>query len=159
MARRDLTTFVIPLCQRLAAEMDFEFVDAELVKEGPGHYLRIYLDKEGGFTLDDCERYHRAVQPRLENVEYDFLEVSSPGVDRPLTTERDYEKALNTLIEIKLYKPLDGAKAYQGTLVAYDKDTLRIETEAGERVFTRREAALVRPVIVFEDEDEGENLP
>ena len=84
MPQRDLHGFVAPLCEKLAAEMGYELVDAELVKEGPGRYLRIYLDKAGGITLDDCERFHRAVQPRVEQVDYDFLEVCSPGLDLSL---------------------------------------------------------------------------
>lgn len=156
MARRDIQSFVIPLCRKMADEMGYEFINAELVKEGPGHYLRIYLDKDGGFTLDDCERFHRAVQPKLEVVEYDFLEVSSPGVDRPLTTERDFARAVGSEIEIRLYKPQDGAKIYQGKLQAYDENSVRILTAGGERSFLRREAALVKPVIVFEDEGESD---
>ncbi len=157
MARGDLKTFVVPLCEKMAAEMGFELIDAELVKENTGYYLRIYLDKEGGFTLDDCERFHRAVQPRLEKVAYDFLEVSSPGVDRPLSADRDFERAIGTEIEIKLYKPLDGIKQLTGALIAFDKETIRISTPAGEKALIRKDVALVKPVIVFDDdEDEGE---
>jgi len=156
MARGTLSTFVIPLCEMLAAEMGFELIDAELVKESSGHYLRIYLDKEGGFTLDDCERFHRAVQPRLEKVAYDFLEVSSPGVDRPLTTDRDFAKSIGKEIEVKLYKPLSGTKIYQGTLTGFSGEEFRVMTPAGESVFQRKDAALIKPVIVFDEEDEGE---
>ncbi len=154
MAKQDLHNYVIPLSQRLAAEMGYEWIDAELVKEGPGRYLRVYVDKEGGISLDDCERYHRAIQPKLEAVEYDFLEVSSPGVDRPLKNDRDFERAMGTEIEVRLYKPLDGAKAFQGTLTQFDGNEFQIQTPSGERVFSRRDTALIKPVLVFEDEEE-----
>lgn len=157
MAQKDVRGFVAPLSRRLAEEMGFEFVDAELVKEGPGRYLRIYLDKEGGFTLDDCEKFHRAIQPKVEAVDYDFLEVSSPGVDRPLKTDVDFARAMDSEIEVKLYKPLDGRKVYEGTLTAFDEGSLTIETIEGSRTIARRDAAQVKPVIHFEDdEDEGE---
>lgn len=161
MAQKDVQGYVRPLALRLADEMGFEFVDAELVKEGPGRYLRIYLDKDGGFTLDDCERFHRAIQPRLEQVDYDFLEVSSPGVDRPLKTDRDLEKGLGTEVEVRLYKAVDGKKAFQGVLAAYDAEALTVRTPDGERTFPRRDTALVKPVIHFDDDetDEGEGMP
>ena len=84
MAKAELTTVVEPRCQRLADEQGLELVDVSLDKEPTGKYLRIYIDKPEGISLDDCERYHRAIQPQLESYDYDFLEVSSPGVDRRL---------------------------------------------------------------------------
>ncbi|MDL2318288.1 ribosome maturation factor RimP [Eubacteriales bacterium OttesenSCG-928-A19] len=159
MAQRDIRGFVMPLSQKLADDMGYELVDAELVKEGPGRYLRIYLDKEGGFTLDDCERFHRAIQPKLEAVDYDFLEVSSPGLDRPLKTPRDFDRAIGQEIEAKLYKPVENRKAFAGILLAYDDETIRLETQAGERTLPRKAIAQVKPVLHFEeDEDEGADI-
>ena len=100
MPRREIQTAVLPICQQQADEMHFELVDAELVKEGPGRYLRIYIDRPGGITLDELEAYHRAVQPRLEKIEYDFLEVCSPGLDRPLKKDRDFARALGTKLSL-----------------------------------------------------------
>ena len=156
MAQRDIRSFVIPLGRKLADEMGYEMVDAELVKEGPGRYLRIYVDKEGGFTLDDCERFHRAIQPKLEAVDYDFLEVSSPGIDRPLKEDRDYERALGGEVEVRFYKPVDGSKVHQGILSGYDEETLRLLTQSGEKTFVRKETAQVKPVIHFEDDEDEE---
>ncbi|MDR0896885.1 MAG: ribosome maturation factor RimP [Oscillospiraceae bacterium] len=153
MPQTDIQTFVMPLCRKMAEEMGFELVDAELVKEGPGRYLRIYLDKPGGFTLDDCERFHRAVQPRLEKVDYDFLEVSSPGADRPLKTEQDFARAMGKPIEVRLYRPLDGQKSFEGALAAFDGETLTLKTEAGARALPRKAIALVKPVLVFDEAD------
>lgn len=156
MAQKDVRSFVIPLGRSLAEQMGFEWIDAELVKEGPGRYLRIYLDIEGGITLDDCERFHRTIQPKLEDVDYDFLEVSSPGIDRPLKTERDYEKALGTEVEVKLYRALSGRKAYTGTLSGYDEDALVLDTPSEGMTIARKDIALVRPVVHFEEDDEDE---
>ena len=94
MPQKEIQTIVTPLCQRLADKMNYELVDAELVKEGPGRCLRIYIDRPGGISLDELEAYHREIQPQLERVDYDFLEVCSPGLDRPLKKERDFERAL-----------------------------------------------------------------
>jgi ribosome maturation factor RimP len=153
MPQTDIQAFVMPLCRQMAQEMGYELVDAELVKEGPGRYLRIYLDKPGGFTLDDCERFHRAVQPRLEKVDYDFLEVSSPGADRPLKTEQDFARAMGKPIEVRLYRPLDGQKSFQGALTAFDAQALTLQTEAGARTLLRKAVALVKPVLVFDEAD------
>ena len=80
MPKAELTTVVTPRCQALADRMNLELVDVCLDKEGAGKYLRIYIDKPEGISLDDCEAYHRAIQPQLEQYDYDFLEVSSPGI-------------------------------------------------------------------------------
>lgn len=157
MAYKDEQRLKIPLLTRIAMEMGYDLVDVELVKEGPGKYLRIYIDKESGFTLDDCEAYHRRVQPELESIAYDFLEVSSPGVDRPLKTEKDYARALQTEVEVRLYKPIEGQKIVQGLLCGWDEHMVRIKTEKGEREIPRKAAALIRPVIHFDEDEVEEN--
>ena len=96
MPKAELTTVVTPRCQALADRMNLELVDVCLDKEGAGKYLRIYIDKPEGISLDDCEAYHRAIQPQLEQYDYDFLEVSSPGVDRPLKKDRDFDRAIGS---------------------------------------------------------------
>ena len=120
MPKAELTTFVTPKCQALAQRMGLELVDVCLDKESAGKYLRIYLDKPEGLSLDDCESYHRAIQPQLEQYDYDFLEVSSPGVDRPLKTPRDYERHLGDEVEVKLFKAVNGQKVYTGILAGLD---------------------------------------
>ena len=127
MPQKEIQTIVTPLCQRLADKMNYELVDAELVKEGPGRYLRIYIDRPGGISLDELEAYHREIQPQLERVDYDFLEVCSPGLDRPLKKERDFERALGQKVEVRLFKPLDGKKLFEGALRAWNAETVTIE--------------------------------
>ena len=106
------------IAEQVAREQALELVEVTLQKLPQGKTLCVYIDKPGGVTLDDCERFHKAIQPMLETVDYDFLEVSSPGVDRPVKTLRDFEKNQNALVEVKLFAPLDGAKTYTGTLHA-----------------------------------------
>lgn len=131
----------------------FELVDVEYVKEGRDYYLRVYIDKEGGININDCEIVSRALEERLD--EEDFisdayiLEVSSPGLTRPLKKERDYERNLGKLIEIRLYKPKNKQKEFVGALKSYDESTVTIETEGEEIVFEKKEISLIRQYYKF----------
>ena len=147
MARSELSAVVEPKCQRLADSLGFELVDVSLDKEGAGKYLRIYIDKPEGITLDDCERYHRAIAPQVEDFDYDFLEVSSPGVDRPLKKDRDFERALGSEVEVKLFKAIDGQKLITGVLTDYSAAEVALEVAGAEVRIPRKAAALIRPVV------------
>ncbi len=144
--KQSLISMITPALEKLALSQNLEFCDAALEKEPAGYYLRIYLDKEGGLTLNDCERYHRAVQPMLEKYEYDFLEVCSPGIDRPVKSKRDVEKALGLPVEVRLYKPLEGQKCFQGVLKQMDEETVALSAPGGELSFPRTSVALVKLV-------------
>ncbi len=137
---------ITEICEKTARKFDYELCDAAMEKEPTGRYLRIYIDKEGGITLDDCEKYHRAVQPSLESFDYDFLEVCSPGIDRPLKTKRDIEKSLGMLVEARLYKPLDGRKSIQGLLKEMDDDHVLLAEGEKETDLPRKAVAQVRLV-------------
>lgn len=150
MPKAELTVVVEPKCQRLADELGFELVDVCLDKEGAGKYLRIYIDRPEGISLDDCERYHRAIQPQLESYDYDFLEVSSPGVDRPLKKDRDFERAIGSEVEVKLFKAMDGQKVITGALAGLENGEIVLDTPAGEKRIPRKQAALVKPVVDME---------
>lgn len=156
MAKAELTTVVEPLCRQLAEQMAYELVDVCLDKETTGKYLRIYIDKPDGITLDDCEVYHRAIQPKLENYDYDFLEVSSPGIDRPLKKDRDFERAVGEEIEIHLFKAMDGRKTLQGHLIGLVDGEIVIDTPEGEKRIARKAAALVKPIVDMEGVEEME---
>jgi ribosome maturation factor RimP len=141
------------IAARVAVEQSLELVEVTLQKMPQGKTLCIYVDCPGGIKLDECERFHKAVQPLLEAVDYDYLEVSSPGVDRPIQTQRDFEKNRGALVEIKLFAPLDGAKIFEGTLCAMDDAQVTLALSGGtEKTFPRKAVAMIRPVIVFEDE-------
>lgn len=154
MAKADWTAAVAPKCEKIAAQMGFELVDICLDREPAGKYLRIYIDKPEGISLDDCEAYHKAVRPLMEKVDYDFMEVSSPGLDRPLKKDRDFERALGSEIEIRLYKALDGAKVLTGILAGLEAGNILLETAAGLRQIPRKAAAQVRPVVDMEGIEE-----
>jgi len=142
------------IAARVAQEQALELVEVTLQKEPQGKTLCIYIDKADGVTLDDCEHYHKAVQPLLEAVDYDFLEVSSPGVDRPIKNLRDFEKNRGARVEVKLFAPVDGSKTYEGNLIAMDEASVTISLQEGmDRTFPRKAVALMKPVIIFTDEE------
>ena len=147
MPKAELTVVVEPKCKALADRLGYELVDVCLDKESTGKYLRIYIDKEEGISLDDCEIYHRAIQPQLESYDYDFLEISSPGVDRPLKKDRDFERALGMEVELRLFKAVDGQKEFSGELVGYDKDNVTLLIAGEEKTFARKAASLIKPIV------------
>lgn len=137
---------------RLAEELGYEWIDLELVKEPAGRFLRFYIDKEGGISLDDVEAFHRRIQPHAENIDYDYMEVSSPGIDRPLKKPRDFERAQGKEIEVKLYKPMDGAKLFTGVLIGLEDGRIVIDDAGERREFDQKAVALARCVLNV-DED------
>ncbi len=135
-------------------ELHFELVDVEYVKEGGTWYLRAYIDKEGGITVDDCEAVSRRISDLLD--EEDFIkdsyifEVSSPGLGRPLKKEKDYRRSMGKELEIRTYRPINREKEFYGILTAYDADTVTIETEDGTPLtFQKGEIALIRLAFDF----------
>jgi len=148
------------IAQRIASEMNVELVDVELVKEPTGHFLRFYIDKPEGIALNELEAYHRRILPLVERVEYDYMEVSSPGADRPLKTERDFERARGLAVELKTYRPVNGAKRFTGELVGLEDGEVVIADESGETLrFAQRDVAMVRPLIEFDEEDLQDDAP
>ena len=132
----------------------FELVDVEYVREGGSWYLRAYVDKEGGITVDDCEIVSRAFSDRLD--ENDFiedayiLEVSSPGLGRPLKKEKDYRRSMGKELEIRTYRAVDRCREFYGVLTAYDEDSVTIEEEDGTlRTFAKTDIALIRLAFDF----------
>ena len=138
------------LALKQAADMGYELVEAAIEKEGAGNYLRFYIDKEGGITLDDCEKFHMEIQSKVEQFEYDFLEVCSPGLDRPIKTQRDAQKAAGKQVEIKLYKPRDGKKVLSGIFTLLDEEGYHLMQGSQEVVIPSKEVALARPTLDFE---------
>lgn len=153
MAKKNPTiTGVMPKLTALAESLSLEFVGAEFVKRSEGIYLNILIDKEGGLNLDDCERFHRACVPLVEHIDYDFLECSSPGIDRPLSTERDFAKNIGKPVEVRLFTKQDGKKAFIGTLLSFENGKLTIEENGKKYEFLQSATALVRPYIDYEAE-------
>ena len=137
------------LIQPLIDANNFELVDVEFVKEGSDWYLRVYIDKDGGITVDDCELISRAFNEILDREDYIseqyIFEVSSPGLMRPLNKEKDYKRSVGKLIDIKLYKPVDKCKEFTGVLDSYDKDTVTIKMDDDtQKTFDRSNLAMIR---------------
>ena len=156
MAQSDLTRVVEPACRQLAEQQQVELVDVELAREGASRYLRIYIDKPDGITLSDCETYHRAVMPLVERVDYDFLEVCSPGIDRPLKKQKDYDAHVGDPVEVHLYRPVDKCRRFEGELLGLFGDQVKLRIGEEERSFALREISLCKPVIVITEEDLGD---
>ena len=131
----------------------FELVDVEYVKEAGNWYLRGYIDKPGGITVNDCETVSRAFSDRLD--EDDFIEdsyimeISSPGLDRPLKKEKDFARSIGKLVEIRTYRPIEKQKEFCGELTAYDNNSVTIDEEGTPRTFDKKDIALVRLAIDF----------
>ena len=154
MKREDYEKRTEELLTPIAQEGGYEIVDVEYVREGGNRFLRAYVDKPGGITVDDCEAVSRVLSDRLD--EEDFieesyiLEVSSPGLGRPLKKEKDYIRNMGQLIAIRTYRPIDKQKEFLGVLKAYDDDTVTIEEEDGsQRVFERSMIALIRQAVIW----------
>lgn len=141
---------ILPIIER----MNFELVDVEYVKEGGTWYLRAYIDKEGGITVNDCEAVAREMNEILDRedfVEDSYVfEVSSPGLGRPLKKEKDYVRSMGKEVEIRTYRAINREKEFYGTLAAYDDATVTIEQEDGEKLtFEKSDIALIRLAFDF----------
>ena len=151
------------LLEPIVKEHDFELVDVEYVKEGSDYILRAYIDKPGGITIDDCEVISRALSDKLDAEDFIgeayILEVSSPGLGRPLKKDKDFARHLEDDVEVRLYKPfpkdyevagLAGVKEFEGILKAFDEKSVTIEVDEGESCKVgRSEIALIRQAFDF----------
>lgn len=140
---------ILPILERL----EFELVDVEYVKEGSIYYLRAYIDKEGGITVNDCEVVAREMNELLDKEDfipdsYTF-EVSSPGLGRPLKKEKDYVRNMGKEVEIRTYRAINRNKEFYGLLIAYDKDSVTIDADGEILRFEKADIALIRQAVHF----------
>lgn len=117
----------------IVTEIGLELVDIEYVKEGKNWFLRVYIDKDNGVDIEECGIVSERLSEKLDAMDpiphnY-FLEVSSPGAERPLKKEKDYQRAIGKNVFIKTYEPIDGEKAFEGVLTAFDGETVTIEVK------------------------------
>lgn len=131
MPKERVTDIVERLARPIVEAENLELVDVEFKKEGQDYFLRIFIDKPEGVDIDDCSRVSEQISEQLDIVDpisnaY-FLEVSSPGAERPLKKPADFQRAIGLPVLITLYEPLDGKKAFEGHLVSYDEVTLELE--------------------------------
>lgn len=154
MAKKSIESTVTGYLEPIALEYKYEIVDVEYIKEGSTWFLRIYIDKPGGITVDDCEKASRALEIVLDEKDpikapY-ILEVSSPGLDRPLKKEADFKRAEGKLIDIKLFKPIDNTKEFQGELQGLIDGNVTIVTSEDEILsFPLKDIAITRLAIIF----------
>lgn len=131
----------------------FELVDVEYVKEGGSFYLRAYVDKPGGITVDDCETVSREFSDKLDEADFIdesyIMEVSSPGLGRPLKKEKDFKRSMGEEVEIRTYRPINREKEFYGILTAYDENSVTIDCEGEEKIFQKADIALIRLAFDF----------
>ena len=145
---------VTALAQPICDELELFLWDVRFEKEGATWYLKVLIDKDGGVTMEDCENFTRPFNKILDEADpikqnY-YLEVSSPGMDRPLLKDKDFERFMGSEIEIKLYKAMDGKKFYTGKLTGYGNGTVTITDEKGKEISLQRsDAAKINLAVVF----------
>ena len=141
------------LLMPLMKENSFELVDVEYVKEAGTWYLRAYLDKEGGINIDDCELISRALSDKLDELDFIeeayILEVSSPGLGRPLKKDKDLKRSLGEEVEVRTYRAIEKQKEFTGVLKDFDEESITIEIEEKEISFARKDIALIRLAFDF----------
>lgn len=141
------------ICEEVCDELGYELVDVEYVKEKSDYYLRIFIHKQGGVSLDDCQLMSESLSSVLDEKDIIdnpyYLEVSSPGLDRPLKTDRDLERNIGKEIEVSLYKAINNQKTFEGQLLSYDKDTIVIESLDGKKQIDRKDISIIRLTIKF----------
>ena len=157
MTKKQIEATCEELVLPIVEENGFELVDVEYVKEGSNYYLRVYADKPDGITIDDCVLVSRALNPKLDAYEKEFkdayiLEVSSPGLLRPLKKDKDFARNLGKMVEIKLFKPLAGSKVkeFEAELKEFDDKNITVIMEDDEEVqIERSNLALIRLAFEF----------
>ncbi|MDB0440712.1 ribosome maturation factor RimP [Clostridioides difficile] len=152
--KKDLEVAIEEIVTKITDEHGFEMVDVEYVKEAGEYYLRVYIDKEEGISLNECELVSRELSPILDEKdpikENYFLEVSSPGLDRALKKDRDFVRYQGRDVDLKLYKPLNGCKQFEGELVGLTEDNnIKVIINGEEMEFNRKDVAIVRLAIKF----------
>ena len=134
-----------------ARKLGFDLVDAEYKKEGQQMFLRLFIDKKGGISIDDCETFSKLIDPILDerlHHDADVFEVSSPGLTRALKKDKEFSRCIGRPVDIKLYKQVDGSKEYTGNLSAFTEDTLSIDCEGTTLTFERQNISSVRLAFV-----------
>ncbi len=155
MNNKEIVSKVTELTNEVISGTDIEIYDVEFVKEGPRYFLRIFIDKENGVFIEDCEKVSRAVDILIDEADFIkpayILEVSSPGADRALKKDEDYIKYAGKIVDLKLYKALNGSKEFQGELIGLDEEKkyIKLIIDEEEKAFDRAEVAICRLAVIF----------
>ncbi|MCM1082535.1 MAG: ribosome maturation factor RimP [Clostridium sp.] len=156
MKKTEIEQHCTELVTPIIKDGDFELVDVEYVKEGADFYLRVYADKPGGITIDDCVLISRALEERLDAEDkikdaY-ILEVSSPGLTRPLKKEKDFARSIGKLVDVKLYRQVNNSKELTGVLMAYNEEEVQLMLDHAdaheELTINRKDISMIRLAFV-----------
>lgn len=152
MKKTEIEQYCTELVMPIIEENNFELYDVEYVKEGSDYYLRVYVDKEGGINIDDCVLVSRALEVKLDETDkikdaY-ILEVSSPGLTRPLKKEKDFKKSVGKQVEVKLYKPYDKVKEFVGVLESYTDEAVTLLVDDKKMIINRNDISMIRLAFV-----------
>lgn len=151
--KKGIQSMVEEMLSPFLRDNGFELVDVEYVKEGSNRFLRVFVDKEGGIDIDECGRVSEYLSSKLDETdpisEAYFLEVSSPGAERPLKKPEDFERAIGKHVLITTYEPLDGLKEFEGTLESYDGVTISVRMARKTYAIPVEKAAGARLAILF----------
>ena len=130
---KSIVSLVTPIANSVAEELGYIVWDIDYVKEGTEWFLRIDIDKEGGVGIDDCEKYSRAIDPKLDEanpIEDAYnLQISSPGLERVIKNDFHLERCIGEMVCVRLYAPIDGFKEYIGKLVSYTEETVTVNVD------------------------------
>ena len=136
MGRKNVVKIIEEHCKPIVEELGYDLVDLEYVKENGNYFLRFYIGKPEGITIDDCQKISEIVGEKLDEIdpieESYYLEVSSPGLDRPLKTDRDLKRNIGKNVEISLYKSIGGKKKYSGELLDFTEGHIKIKGDRSE---------------------------
>lgn len=152
-----VTSMTERLVQPILEDMNLELVDIEYKKEGQNWYLRVFIDKEGGVDIEECGQVSEQLSEKLDEedpieIPY-FLEVASPGAERPLKTEADFQRYVGEYVYMKLYEPIDGEKEFEGTLKSFENSVaiveIRIKTRKKELEVPYRKIAKANLAVTF----------
>ncbi|KXG75791.1 ribosome maturation factor RimP [Thermotalea metallivorans] len=155
MSKKRIVDIAEELVMPVIRENNFELVDIEYVKEGKDRFLRVYIDHKDGITLDDCQKVSEYLSDRLDEVdpieESYYLEVSSPGLDRPLKKDEDFERFKGRMVEVYLYQAVEGKKVMEGELLGLIDNHVAIKVN-GHEIFelSRDKVAKVKLAVIME---------
>lgn len=152
MAKKSVTQLVEELISDHVSALGMELVDVEFVKEGQHRYLRVFIDKEEDkISLDDCKKVSTFLNEKMDDLdpikENYFLEISSPGLERPLKKARDFEKQVGKTVQAKLFSPIDGRKIIDGILVGFEDNKVSIDIGGEVIIVPKDKISLIKPVV------------
>ena len=138
------------LIESTVNNLGYDLYDVEYAKEGKDYFLRIFIDKETGIDLNDCEKVNDGINDLLDKADYIkeqyFLEVSSPGIERVLRKDKHLEASEGVLVEVKMFKAIEGQKVFQGVLREFSKDNIIIELEDKDLEISRKDISVIKTV-------------